>query len=120
MTILIADDSSLIRSNLIKLIIPASQNVHIKESADVKSTIEELDSSSVDVLILDIQFPDGSGFEVLEYLRKLENKPYVIVLTNYSSLSRREKCLKMGADLFLDKTDEYEKVVSIIQRHADK
>lgn len=120
MTILIADDSSLIRDNLSKLIGRTREDITIKGSCDVESTIRELDSTQVEVLILDIQFPDGSGLEVLEHVRKSRAKPFVMVLTNLLSKRVREKSLELGADLFFDKSEEYERVVDEIVRLTHK
>ena len=116
MIILIADDSPLIRSNLKKLITRKMENIAIKNATDVKSTIRELDSAPVDVLILDIQFPDGSGLDVLRHLQNRGNKPFIMVLTNNSRRRIKERSLHLGADLFFDKSDEYEKVVEEIIR----
>ena len=116
MTILIADDSALIRSNLGKLIAQKVEDANLKNSSDVKSTLREVDSTLVDVLILDIQFPDGSGFDVLRHLQNRGNKPFIMVLTNDSRLGIQKRSLYLGADLFFDKSDEYEKVVEEIIR----
>ncbi|MCF7946547.1 MAG: response regulator [Spirochaetia bacterium] len=116
MTVLIADDSSLIRTHLSKLIGRTREDITIKGSLDVESTIGELDSAAVDVLILDIQFPDGSGLDVLEHVRKTGAQPFVMVLTNLLSKRIKEKSLDLGADLFFDKTEEYERVVEEIVR----
>ncbi len=116
MTVLIADDSSLIRNNLSKLISRTREDITVKGSSDVNSTIRELDSAQVEVLILDIQFPDGSGLEVLEHLRASRAKPFIMVLTNLLSTRVKEKSLELGADLFFDKTEEYERVVEEIVR----
>ena len=116
MTVLIADDSSLIRTNLTKLITRTREDISIKESFDVESTLRELESLPADVLILDIGFPDGSGFDVLRRLDNYTHKPFVMVLTNQTGRKVREQSLKMGADLFFDKTEEYERVVEEIIR----
>ncbi|MFO7730332.1 MAG: response regulator [Spirochaetia bacterium] len=120
MIILIADDSSLIRTNLGKLIIQKIEDIDIKNSSDVASTLRELDSTLVNVLILDIQFPDGSGFDVLHYLKDHANKPFIIVLTNNSRQKIKERSLQLGADLFFDKSEEYERVVEEIIRLNNK
>ncbi len=116
MTILIADDSTLIRSNLARLIAFKRKDLQIREAFDVASTIHELKSSKIDVLILDLNFPDGSGFDVLEYLRAGSEKPFIMVLTNIQNRTVREKSLRDGADLFFDKTEEFELVVEEIVR----
>ncbi|MDZ7794255.1 MAG: response regulator [Spirochaetia bacterium] len=116
MIILIADDSALIRSNLGKLITQKIEDINLKNSSDVKNTLRNLYSLPVDVLILDIQFPDGSGLDVLRYLKNHPDRPFIIVLTNNSRQKIREQSLHLGADLFFDKTEEYEKVVEEIVR----
>jgi len=102
------------------LIQQANENVTVENSADVESTIHTLRRTHVDILILDIRFPDGNGYEVLRYVNTQERKPFVMVLTNYLNSKVREKSLKLGADLFFDKTEEYEKVVEEIVRLNNK
>ncbi len=116
MTVLIADDSELIRSHLSNLIYSSKENIKLITSPDVATTIQKLQQNNINVLILDISFPDGSGFNVLEFLQSQEEKPFVMVLTNLINQSVRKKGLKLGADLFFDKTEEYERVVEEIIR----
>ena len=120
--ILIADDSSLIRSNLGKLIACLEKDISIRESSDVKETIEVLESTFVDILVLDIQFPDGNGFDVLSHIRssvKSKDRPYIIVLTNYADENMRKKSMQMGADDFFDKSEEFENLVEVIKKAED-
>ena len=114
MKILIADDSSLIRTHLSDLITTCRDDIEIYTSSDMHSTVECLEMCAIHVLILDIQFPDGSGFSVLEFLKHIESKPFVMVLTNLINETVRKKCLQLGADLFFDKTEDYEKVIEEI------
>ncbi len=114
MTVLIADDSELIRTNLSKLIRNILQDVHIFTTSEVASSIESLREFRVDALILDIQMPDGTGFDVLEAMGGLENRPFTIVLTNFAGQSTRKKSLSLGADLVFDKSNEFEKVVDVL------
>jgi DNA-binding NarL/FixJ family response regulator len=124
-TVLIADDASLIRSNLKKLIERSRGDISFKESANTADTIRMLGDGGIDVLILDLEFPDGSGFDVLQQIGKehsgdgagRENgRPFVIVLTNHAREQLRNKSLRMGADHFFDKSNEYERAVDVIKR----
>ncbi len=117
MKILIADDSPLIRSHLSELIAASRDDIDLHTSSDLHSTIESLENHAFEVIVLDLQFPDGSGFSVLEYLKSRRLKPFVMVLTNLINGSIRRKSLALGADLFFDKTEEYELVVEEIVRH---
>lgn len=119
MTVLLADDSPLIRTQLKELIALSRQDLLLYCSTDVETTIQSLQQYEVNVLILDLQFPDGSGFSVLEFIKGQEKRPFVMVLTNLASKGVRYKSLQLGADLFFDKTEEYERVVEEIVRLHD-
>ena len=66
------------------------------------------------VVVLDIAMPGGSGLEVLEAIRRESHHPTVIMLTNFSQDSFRERCVEMGADHFLDKLTQINQLPEII------
>jgi DNA-binding NarL/FixJ family response regulator len=70
--------------------------------------------SHPDVVVLDIRIPGGSGIDVLQYVKARAPSPVVIMLTNFPYPQFREKCLELGADHFLDKTLEFERVPQIL------
>jgi DNA-binding NarL/FixJ family response regulator len=115
MKLLLADDSPLLRENLQKLMRPVDTINHIYESEDVPATIEAIDTNKPEVIILDIRMPGGSGFDVLEHLKQRQQSPIVIVLTNYATDYNREKCFRLGAKYFFDKTKEFEKVIDVLK-----
>ncbi|ADF51813.1 MAG: response regulator transcription factor [Bacteroidota bacterium] len=56
-----------------------------------------------DCLILDINLPDGSGFEILEILKKEDKTDGVIILSARDSLDDKLTGLELGADDYLIK-----------------
>lgn len=68
-----------------------------------------------DVAILDLRMPYGSGADVLQELKRLMPRTRVIMLTNYPHADNRKKCLEGGADCFLDKSNEFERVLSVLK-----
>ena len=58
-----------------------------------------------DLILLDLNLPEMSGFEVLEELKRSDttNKIIVVVLTNYSQKEDIDRCLDLGADDYLIK-----------------
>src|SRR5437016_3226766 len=58
-----------------------------------------------DVILLDIQMPDGSGIDVLKKAKRQIPSPVVIMVTNYPFPQYRKKCLEAGADYFFDKSN---------------
>jgi DNA-binding NarL/FixJ family response regulator len=73
-----------------------------------------------DVVILDIHLIGGSGIDVLRRIKRLNAAPIVIMLTNSTTPPYRRKCMRAGADFFLDKSSEFENVRSIIKSLSDR
>ena len=68
-----------------------------------------------DLVILDIQMPDGDGVAVLEAAKQLAPAPAVMMLTNYVDDYHRLRCRAAGADFFLDKSKEFEEIPEILR-----
>jgi DNA-binding response OmpR family regulator len=64
--------------------------------------IQAVESESPDIVILDINLPDMSGFEVLERIRSFSDVP-IIVLTVRNSEVDELRGLEMGADDYIVK-----------------
>jgi DNA-binding NarL/FixJ family response regulator len=114
MTILIADDSPLVRERLVKLIARRRLDARVRESQDVPSTITAIDDDRPDVLILDLRMPGGSGFDVLSHIQRQNMAIRVIVLTNFASEDNEKKSRKLGAHFFFDKTKEFERALDVL------
>ena len=58
-----------------------------------------------DLILLDLNLPELSGFEVLSQLKRDDGTKNikVLVLTNYSQKENIDKCLELGADDYLIK-----------------
>jgi DNA-binding NarL/FixJ family response regulator len=123
MRVLIADDSEAIVQRLTALL----ANIRGVEIVDQVGTVEETREAvrrlRPDAVILDMQMPGGSGIDVLESMKRERLVSVVIVLTNHPYAPYRKKCLQVGAQFFLDKSNEFEKVGEVLQgliRDADR
>lgn len=68
LSILVADDEPLARRRLIRLLRKLDWVGRIEEAADVGETLRLARDGAPDILLLDIQMPGGSGFDVLQQL----------------------------------------------------
>jgi len=118
MKLLIADDSALVRNNLRRLLERKQPDLFILESGDIASTKEMVLSEEPDALLLDIRMPDGSGFDILEYIKERGLKLSTIVLTNYATESNRDRSIASGADYFFDKSNEYNRAIEVLNTLA--
>ena len=78
---------------------------HLKFETQYALTVKEarlkLLSSAYDVVFLDLNLTDGSGFDVIHYRNKLNLDAKIVVISAYDSES--SKALQAGANLFLAK-----------------
>jgi len=83
---LIVDDERLARNELRRLLAAHPDVVVVGEAANIGDAEKSLREDNVDVLLLDIQMPGGTGFDLLE---RLERVPRVIFTTAYDAFAVR-------------------------------
>jgi len=74
------------------------------------------DNSDIDVVLLDLNLPGISGFEVLKTIRKNDKKLAVIVQTAYVLSGEEAACYELGADDFITKPIMLEQLLGSLER----
>ena len=100
MRILIAEDDENLREGIAFSL--SLDGFEIATASDVKETLERLKKEPLDLVLLDCNFPDGSGFEVCREMRDFCNVP-VLMLTARDTEMDEIRALEMGADDFMSK-----------------
>ena len=100
MRILIAEDDENLREGIAFSL--SLDGFEIATASDVKETLERLKKEPLDLVLLDCNFPDGSGFEVCRKMRGFCNVP-VLMLTARDTEMDEIRALEMGADDFMSK-----------------
>jgi signal transduction histidine kinase len=116
--ILVVDDSAAVRGRLVALLasdLPGAV-VHVADDGD--SALALARTRSIDVVVVDLHMPRWDGFELIAALRALSPPPRVIVLTADATEQHRYACLLRGAEAFLDKATEFERVAALIASDA--
>ena len=115
MTVFIADDSRVVAERLADLLkeVPGVQLVG--RASDVPGAIQSIVKANPDAVILDLQMPGGSGLDVLRRIKKTRPSVWVLICTNYPYPQYREECIAAGANYFLDKSAEFEKIPEILR-----
>lgn len=110
MKIFLVEDSPLIRDRLHAVIAEIGVGRVIAEAEAPPAAIAGIAAHRPDLVVLDLNLAGGSGLDVLRAMKSERLAAKVMVLTNYSDLSYRRKCLGLGAQWFFDKTLEFERV----------
>ena len=70
------------------------------------------------VVVLDLELPGASGFDLLAQFKLRQPACVVIVLTTYAYPEFRENALRLGADYFFSKAMEFERVTEVLSALA--
>ena len=114
MNIVLIDDSLLVRVRVANIISELPGVKVIGEAGNSLEAIEVVRRIKPDVVVLDIKMPGESGVQVVKKLKNEFKELKIIMLTNYPYSQYKAECFKNGADYFLSKSDEFEKLPNIL------
>ena len=112
--ILLVDDSVEVRTTLAKLLGTIRGIQIVGQASDSLTFIEQFEKSRPNIVILDINLPVGNGIEILSMIKNISPITVVIMFTNYSNDAFKESTAKLGADYFLDKSTDVDKLLEIL------
>ena len=117
--IFLVDDAAPIRARLGDMLRKIGGVIVVGEAESVSSAIEGISRTRPQYVVLDIRLIDGSGIDLLRKLKPIHPEIVFIMLTNQSEPQYRKVCLANGANYFLDKSSEFEKITVLLQElHA--
>ena len=89
-------------------------------SCSCGDAIGQLREQSFDVVLCDVQLPDGDGLSVLRYCQERPNPPGVILLTGYGSIGSAVEAMRAGADDYLTKPIIDDELVESLSRSMER
>jgi len=112
--VLIVDDHAVVREGLITAITQADLEV-VGSAATVAEAIAQIARTSPDVVVVDLNLPDGSGFEIIKWIRSISKEIGIVILTLNSGPEFVVAAMKSGANSFIVKTAPVSEIVSAIK-----
>ncbi len=100
MRVLVVDDDQDVLAVLARAL---ERDGHAVSTGGSLAASRELVGAGVDLLVLDLGLPDGSGFELCRELRSSESALPILILTARSQVELRVQGLDAGADDYLTK-----------------
>lgn len=116
--VFLADDSDLIRDRVAAMLM-SRQMLVVGQAETPEDSIAAILAVHPDVVVLDVQLGGGSGLQVLRAVRQAA--PYIafVVFTNNSNDLYRKCYLGEGAEEFLDKSSEFERLASAVAKASE-
>lgn len=120
--ILIVDDDEAITQQLFWTL---SDDYDVVTANDMQSAVRRARIYEPAVSILDLHLPPEVdspevGLRILEYLKLILPESKVLVITSANGIETRNACYAIGADEFLDKPFDTEKLLATMRRIAPR
>jgi DNA-binding NarL/FixJ family response regulator len=110
LTFLIADDHSVVRQGISLIVKELYSNAKIKQAANFKETFSILKETKIDLMILDINFPEGNSITIITDILIIQPNVKILVFTAYDENFYALRYLDAGASGFLNKGCEEEEI----------
>ena len=116
--ILIVDDDESIRKVIATILEEEGYNVESVETA--KKGIEKSESSFYNLALIDIHLPDMEGIELLAKMHETKPRMRKIIITGYPTLENAVAAVNKGADAYILKPFDVEKILATIRDQLQK
>ncbi|MFA9406161.1 MAG: sigma-54-dependent transcriptional regulator [Anaerolineales bacterium] len=113
-TILIVDDEATARKFVSEALADAGYDAI--EAGNLKEANKAIDTGAADIILLDVMLPDGSGLSLLDRLAMENPRPPVILITAFGEVDTAVEAMKKGAQDFLQKPLDLERLLQAIDR----
>lgn len=114
--IIIADDHSVVREGLKKILANETDMEIAGEACNSQELIVMLRRMEPDIVILDISMPGRDGLDVLKEIKSFYKKIKVLVLSMHPEERFAVRTVKLGASGYLSKESAADELVNAIRR----
>jgi DNA-binding NarL/FixJ family response regulator len=112
--ILLIDDHPLVRSGIKRAIEIAGMSC-CGEAATRAEAFAQIAHKSPDAVVLDLHLPDGSGLDIVQWIRKHSQEMAIVILTMSDEESHLIAAMRAGASAFVKKSAPINDVVSALK-----
>jgi DNA-binding NarL/FixJ family response regulator len=105
--VFLVEDSPLVRDRLVEMLDEIGGQVKVAgHSGSARDAVRAILQARPDVVLCDLQLPDGTGYNVLRDLHRAAPEIGVYMVSNFSAQPYREHAAQLGARDFFDKSTE--------------
>lgn len=120
-SLLIVEDEKMIRQGIVTMAKRAPVEIgEILECRNGEEALNLLRSRQVDAMFTDIRMPKMDGITLLGHLKELAHPPRTVVVSGYDDFSYAVEALRGGAQDYILKPIERDKVFAILQKIDDE
>ena len=114
MKLLIAEDQSMLRDAMATLLSMQDSVESVLQAKNGKEAIDLISTNDIDVAILDVEMPEATGSDVLEYIRSNNIDCKVIIVTTFKRMGYFERAIKNNVDAYVLKDRSIDELMKTI------
>lgn len=119
-SVLVADDNPVVATRVCALLQDIEGVAVVGPAESGAQALDLFHAHAPHVAVLDVHMPPPNGIDVLRTVRATGRGCCVIMLTSDTDPSVREACLAAGADFFLAKAADFERLVEIVEKRMQR
>ena len=114
MKLLIAEDQSMLRDAMATLLSMQDSVESVLQAKNGKEAIELISTNDIDIAILDVEMPEATGLDVLEYIRSNNIDCKVVIVTTFKRMGYFERAIKNNVDAYVLKDRSIDELMKTI------
>ena len=118
-SVLIVDDHPGFRAQARVLLVAAGYEV-VGEAIDGESAVRQTRDLSPDVVLLDVQLPDGTGFEVMRLIAGETDPPAIVLISSRDASDYGRRIERSGARGFICKAELSARTLAAVLQGAGR
>ncbi len=120
--ILLIEDEPLARAGAISLLEQAGHNVAVADT--IRNAKQQLEQEKFDVVLSDLELPDGQGFSIAQYLTQhstsLNYQTAIFALTAHDSFNKEQQARQAGFSGLMTKPLTAQTFATLVNNHLSK
>ena len=112
--ILIVDDEEDIVTNLEAFL--KEEGYEVLTALDGEAAFQAIEKTKPDLILLDLNIPKLSGFQILEKLKPKETGTKILIFSGLATKEERERVISLGASGYLNKPIQINTLLSELRR----
>ncbi|MGE5522578.1 MAG: response regulator transcription factor [Rhodospirillaceae bacterium] len=118
MKVFVVEDSRAVCERLVELIEAEGEHRVVGKAATYDAAVTGIAATEPDVGIFDIRLERGNGIDALAEAKRRMPRLVGIVMSNYITPQHKKASVEAGAQYFLDKSADFERITEILSSLA--
>lgn len=114
LSVVVIEDHQLLRELLIDLFEKNEKFTVIGQSGGCKEAGDIIGVLQPDIVLLDLNLPDGSGLDLIPVIREISKNTKIVVLSMYNHPAYAQKVIRFGGHAYIRKNSPHQEIFTAI------